>query len=130
MICRTKVLIAFACMALANEAVAHHNMTALFDFNDRVSLTGTLTKVDWRNPHTYMTVEVKGADGVIETWLVEGPSPSFFRVRDFGKADFEGSIGKTVKVELSRARDKSKSGLIRTLTFPNGKVVSACPQNC
>jgi len=125
-----KVLVAFACMVLANEAVAHHNMTALFDFNDRVSLTGTLTKVDWRNPHIYMTVEVKGADRVIETWLVEGPSPSFFRVRDFGKADFEGSIGKTVKVELSRARDKSKSGLIRTLTFPNGKVVSACPQNC
>ena len=130
MIFRMKVLIVLACMGLTNEAVAHHNMTALFDFNDRVSLTGPLTKVDWRNPHIYMTVEVKGADSAMETWLIEGPSPSFFRIRDFGKADFEGSIGKTVKVELSRARDKSRSGLIRSLTFPNGKVVSACPQNC
>lgn len=130
MIFRVKVLIAFAALLLANEAVAHHNMTAVFDFNDRVSLSGTLTKVDWRNPHTYLTVEVKATDGSTETWQIEGPAPSFFRIRDFGKTDFEGSIGKTVKVELSRARDKSRSGLIRTLTFPNGKVVSACPQNC
>jgi hypothetical protein len=130
MVFRMKVLIAFVSLLLASEAVAHHNMTAVFDFNDRVTVTGTLTKLDWRNPHTYMTVEMKGSDGAIETWLIEGPAPSFFRIRDFGKADFEESIGKTVKVEISRARDKSKSGLIRTLTFPNGKVVSACPQNC
>ena len=130
MLFRMKVLIAFACTVLTNPAVAHHNMTATFDFNDRVTLTGTLTKVDWRNPHTYMTVEVKDAAGAVDTWLVEGPAPSFFRIRDFGKADFEGSIGKTVKVELSRARDKSKSGLIRTFELPTGKVISACPQNC
>jgi hypothetical protein len=127
-----KVLLALVLAMLATEgmAVAHHNMTAMFDFNDRVSLTGTLTKVDWRNPHTYMTVEVKGANGGMETWLIEGPAPSVFRIRDFGKADFEGSIGKTVKVELSRARDKSRSGLIRTFALPSGKVISACPQNC
>lgn len=132
MIPRMKVLLALVLAMLATEgmAVAHHNMTAMFDFNDRVSLTGTLTKVDWRNPHTYMTVEVKGANGGMETWLIEGPAPSFFRIRDFGKADFEGSIGKTVKVELSRARDKSRSGLIRTFALPSGKVISACPQNC
>ena len=130
MVFKMKVLIAFVSLLLASEAVAHHNMTAVFDFNDRVTVTGTLTKVDWRNPHTYLTVEMKGSDGAMETWSIEGPAPSFFRIRDFGKADFEESIGKTVKVEISRARDKSKSGLIRTLTFPNGKVVSACPQNC
>jgi len=130
MVHRIKLSMAVLVMLLANEAIAHHNMTALFDFNDRVDLSGTLTKIDWRNPHIYMTVEVKGADGKVETWVIEGPAPSFFRIRDFGKADFEQSISKTVKVELSRARDKSKSGLIRTLTFPNGKVVSACPQNC
>ena len=130
MVPRMKVLIAFVSMLLANEALAHHNMTALFDFNDRVTVTGTLTKVDWRNPHIYLTVDMKSADGPMETWQIEGPSPSFFRIRDLGKADFEGAIGKTLKVELSRARDKSRSGLIRTITMPGGKVVSACPQNC
>ena len=127
---RLRVWFAFAAILLAHEATAHHNMTALFDFNDRVTLNGTLTKIDWRNPHTYMTVEVKAADDSMESWLIEGPAPSFYRIRDLGKADFEAIIGKTINVELSRSRDKSKSGLIRTLKMPNGKIVSACPQNC
>ena len=97
------LLIVFAAL-LVNQAQAHHNMTAVFDFNDRVTFTGTLTAVDWRNPHTYFTVEVKGANGAIETWQSEGPAPSFFRIRDVGKTDFEASIGKTVTVEVSRAR--------------------------
>ena len=105
-------------------------MTAVFDFNDRVTVTGKLTAIDWRNPHTYFTVEAKGATGATETWQIEGPSPSFFRIRDVGKPDFEDSVGKTVTVELSRSRDKSRSGLIRTFTLANGKIVSACPQNC
>ena len=46
------------------------------------------------------------------------------------KMDFEGALGKEVVVEVSRARDHSRSGLIRMLTLPGGKVVSACPQNC
>lgn len=115
---------------LVSQAKAHHNMTAVFDFNDRVTFTGTLTAVDWRNPHTYFTVEVKGAGGAIESWQAEGPAPSFFRIREVGKPDFEASVGKTVTVEVSRARDKSRFGLIRTFTLADGKVVSACPQNC
>ena len=127
---RIKLSMIFAAMLLANETTAHHNMTALFDFNDRVTLAGPLTMVDWRNPHIYLTVNVKGAGDAMEAWQIEGPSPSFFRVRNVGRADFDESVGKTVTVELSRARDKSRSGLIRTLTFPGGKVVSVCPQNC
>jgi hypothetical protein len=130
MIRRILLSMAVAIVPLASDALAHHNMTALFDFNDRVTVNGTLTTVDWRNPHTYLTIEVKGAAGAIESWQAEGPSPTWFRIRDVGKADFEGSVGKTLTVELSRARDKSLSGLIRTLTLPSGRVVSACPQNC
>ena len=130
MIRRSLFSVAFAVLALAQGASAHHNMTALFDFNDRVTLKGTLTKVDWRNPHAYLTVDVKNAAGAMESWSAEGPSPTWFRIRDVGKADFESSIGKSLTVELSRARDHSLSGLIRTITLPNGRVVSACPQNC
>jgi hypothetical protein len=130
MIRRMLLSVVFAGVLLANTASAHHNMTALFDFNDRVTVTGTLSRVDWRNPHTYLTVDVKGAAGAVENWQAEGPSPSWFRIRDIGKADFEQSMGKALTLELSRARDKSLSGLIRTITLPNGHVVSACPQNC
>jgi hypothetical protein len=124
------VLVACAVVMMGNEALAHHNMTALFDFNDRVTLNGTLTKIDWRNPHTYLTIDVQGGAGATESWQAEGPSPTWFRIRDIGKADFEGSLGKSLTVEVSRARDKSRSGLIRTITLPGGRVVSACPQNC
>lgn len=125
-----RFLLLVLAILLVSRAQAHHNMTAVFDFNDRVTLTGKLTAVDWRNPHTYFTVEVKGANGTIENWQSEGPAPSFFRIRDVGKADFEDSVGKIVTVELSRARDHSRFGLIRTFTLSNGKIVSACPQNC
>jgi hypothetical protein len=120
---------ALVVVLLANGASAHHNMSALFDFNDRVTLTGSLMKVDWRNPHTYLTIDVSNA-GAVESWQAEGPSPTWFRIRDVGRDDFGKTIGQNLTVELSRARDKSRSGLIRTLTLPGGRVISACPQNC
>ena len=116
---------------LATTSVrAHHNMSAAFDFNDRVSLTGTLTKVDWRNPHIYLFLDVKRDGEQVEVWSIEGPSPSFFRTRDISSDEFKLAVGKTVSAEASRARDHSKSGLIRTITLPDGKVISLCPQNC
>jgi hypothetical protein len=120
----------FVVLLFGNGASAHHNMTALFDFNDRVTVTGTLTKIDWRNPHIYLTIDLKNDKGAIETWQGEGPAPSWFRIREVGKADFEQSIEKTLTLELSRARDKSLSGLIRTIKLPDGRTISACPQNC
>ena len=66
----------------------------------------------------------------MQTWSIEGPPPSFFRVRDVNKSDVETALGKTVTAEASRARDGSRSGLLRIMTLPNGKVVTACPQNC
>ena len=115
---------------LAGSAWAHHNMTAIFDFDQRFTRTGTLTKTDWRNPHIGLKVEAKGDQARVETWSFEGPSPKFFRVRGISKSHFENAIGEPVTVEASRARDGSLSGLIRMLTLPDGTVVSLCPQNC
>lgn len=112
-------------------AAAHHSMSALFDFNQRFSRTGTLTELDWRNPHIYLLVEAREADGQMQTWAFEGPSPVFFRNREVAsKSDFVDSIEKTVVVEASRARDGSSSGLIRSITLANGKFVPLCPDNC
>ena len=127
---RAVICIALGLVLSGSPAWPHHNMTALFDFNDRVTFTGTFTKLDWRNPHIQFFVEAKNAQGQMETWAVEGPAPSFFRTHDLGKGDFESVIGKTVTVETSRARDHSLSGLLRTMTLPDGKLISACPQNC
>jgi hypothetical protein len=116
-------------MLLTATALAHHNMSAVFDFNDRVTLSGTLTKLDWRNPHIELDVDAMRG-GQIEVWKAEGPAPVFFRSRDTSKADFENALGKLVKFEVSRARDGSRWGLLRSITLPDGKVVSLCPENC
>jgi hypothetical protein len=127
---RTSVFTGLVVVALAGSAWAHHNMSALFDFNDRVALSGTLSKIDWRNPHIYVFVDVKSGPEQGQNWSIEGPPPNFFRTRDINKVVFEAALGKAVMLEASRARDGSRSGLLRMLTLPDGKVVSACPQNC
>ena len=130
MIVRISSLLVLGAVLVSGSAWAHHNMSAVFDFNDRVTLSGTLAKIDWRNPHIELIVDAKRENGQVETWKGEGPAPIFFRSRDTDKPDFEKALGKTLTMEVSRARDGSNSGLIRTITMPDGKVVSLCPQNC
>jgi len=126
---RIPLLVAAALMLAAATASAHHNMSAIYDFNDKVTMTGTLSKIDWRNPHIELIVATK--DGTqVQTWSLEGPSPGFFRERDINRTDVEAALNKSVTAEASRARDGSRSGLLRTMTLPSGKVLSACPQNC
>ena len=127
---RTAVFVVQASMLLAGSAWAHHNMSALFDFNDRVTVSGTLSKIDWRNPHIELVVDTKSGGEQVQSWSLEGPPPSFFRARDINKSDIEAALGKMVTAEASRARDGSRSGLLRVMTLPDGKIVSACPQNC
>src|SRR6516225_4658160 len=69
---RLKSSVALLGVLLVNVASAHHNMTAMFDLNDKVTLTGTFTKVDWRNPHINLTMDVKDTSGKVETWQIEG----------------------------------------------------------
>src|ERR1700690_2696674 len=117
---RNFLALALIMILLSGTAGAHHNMSALFDFNNRVTVSGTLTKFDWRNPHIQLIVDVN-KDGQMETWTLEGPPPIFFKEREITKADFEGAFGKTVTAEASRARDGSKAGLLLTMTLPNVK---------
>ena len=127
---KSTILASIALILIAVASTwAHHNMSAVFDFNQRVTETGTLTEIDWRNPHVHFLVDVAGDQEQVETWSFEGPPPGFFRSSD-RRSDFENSIGLTVTVEASRARDGSASGLLREITLADGTVVSACPQNC
>ena len=124
---RTIFLVA-AALVVGTTAWAHHSMSALFDINDKITITGTLSRIDWRNPHIELIVETKR--GGSETWSLEGPSPGFFRARDISKSNIEAALNKTVTAEASRARDGSKAGLLRIMTLPDGTLISACPQNC
>jgi hypothetical protein len=125
---RRTIFLVVAALVLGTTAWAHHSMSALFDINDKIIITGTLSRIDWRNPHIELIVDTKR--GGSETWSLEGPSPGFFRARDINKSNLEAALNKTVTAEASRARDGSKAGLLRTMTLPDGTLISACPQNC
>ena len=125
-----RILVLFAVLLGSVPSSAHHNMSALFDFDQRFVVTGPLTKVDWRNPHIYLFVHGKDDKGREEDWAFEGPAPTVFRNLNSSRADFDGVAGRDITVEASRARDGSAKGLIRIVSLPDGKTVSLCPQNC
>ena len=70
---RRGAVIALAVLLVASSAWAHHNMSASFNFDDRVTVVGPLTKVSWTNPHTYLTVDSQSGDTAGQAWSMEGP---------------------------------------------------------
>jgi len=68
--------IAFAAMLPATAAYAHHAFAAEFDANQPITLRGTVTRVEWINPHTWIHIDVKDSDGKVVEWMIEGGTPN------------------------------------------------------
>ena len=102
---------------------AHHSPSAVFDMANPFVLKGTLTKVDWVNPHIDLMVDVRGADGSTETWKVESQPPSWFRHVGLTRADIAKAIGETVTIGGVRARDGSNYAYLQKLTFSDGNSI-------
>jgi hypothetical protein len=98
---------------------AHHSTTAEFDVTRRMTLSGTLTKVDWVNPHIVVFVDAKGPSGP-EAWKFESNPPAWFRRVGVSRADFAKAIGQAVTVEGNRAKDGSLYGYLLKVTFAGG----------
>ena len=94
---------------------AHHSTTAEFDVTRRMTLTGTLTKVDWVNPHIVVFMDAKA-----EAWKFESNPPAWFRRVGVSRADFAKAIGQTITVEGNRAKDGSLYGYLLKVTFAGG----------
>jgi len=103
--------------------LAHHS-AVLFDVSRTFTMTGTMTKVDWRNPHVGVFVQVKRDTGEVEAWEFETGAPSWFKGRNLGRADFEEAIGQRVTVEAVRAKDGTLYGYLYKITFPDGNAVA------
>ena len=99
---------------------AHHSPSAVFDMSNKFTLSGTLTKVDWINPHIVVYLDAKKDDGSIENWKFESNPPSWFRRVALGRDDFAKAIGQTVTVEGVRAKVGGLYGYLLKITFPDG----------
>ena len=112
--------IVFSTVLAAGSLWAHHSPSAEFDMTKRFSLSGTLTKVDWINPHIVVNIDAKGEGGKVESWRFESNPPSWFRRVGVSRAEMARGIGQTVTVEAVRAKDGSLYGYMQKLTLADG----------
>jgi hypothetical protein len=116
----TMVLSATAMLSVATLS-AHHSFAAEYDADKPVLFTGTVTKMEWINPHTWIHVDVKKPDGSIEKWAVEAGPPGTLVRAGFTKDSLP--VGTEIKVNGYRAKDGAMRANGRDLTLPDGRLL-------
>jgi hypothetical protein len=104
-------------------AFAHHSFAAEYDTKKPVTLKGTVTKVEWTNPHARFYIDVKDDGGTVTNWNLELASPNVLVRQGWTRRSL--NVGDQVTVEGSQAKDGSQMANARTVTLADGKKVFA-----
>ena len=108
----------------AGPASAHHSVQAQFDVRKIFTITGTVSKVEWINPHSYLTLNVKDAEGKVQKWAFELAAPGVLRRAGMSREDRGGlKPGDEVTVSGLASKDGSNSGWLQELKLPDGRVI-------
>jgi hypothetical protein len=111
--------IALGLLLAAVPMWAHHAFAAEFDIGKPVTLTGTVTQMEWINPHAWIHIDVKGPDGKITSWMVEGGSPNILLRRGFTKHSLETGTEITITGYQAKSGETRANGA--NITFKDGK---------
>jgi Family of unknown function (DUF6152) len=117
---KLSAIVATACSLLASPGpvVAHHSFAAEFDARRPVKLRGTVTKMEWVNPHSWIHMDVKNPDGSISKWMIEAGAPNSLIRRGWNKSSLP--AGMEILVEGFQAKDGQLRANGRDVTFPDG----------
>jgi len=118
-----RVLVGSLALASPVPALAHHSFAAQYDADKPVTLTGTVTKVEWTNPHARFYIDVKDSAGKVVNWNLELASPNYLKRAGWSSSSLK--EGDEVTVEGSLARSGANMANARTVTFPDGTRVFA-----
>ena len=117
------VAIVLTGLALQARVSAHHSVQAQFDVNKTLTIHGTVARIEFVNPHSYLTVNVKDADGKVQKWAFEMVGLAGLRRAGLSRADRGGvKPGDDVTVTALAARDGSNSGLAQVIKMADGRV--------
>jgi hypothetical protein len=112
-------LLATAALAATPAVAAHHSFAAEYDRGKTVTVTGTVTRFDWMNPHIYFYVEVKDEGGKATTWAIEGGAPNTLYRAGWRKDSLK--VGDVVTVSGYLARDGSNQAHMQTVVLADGR---------
>ena len=118
---KATLIAAAVVVAATASASAHHSFAAEFDAQKPIRLVGTITKVQWTNPHSFFYLDVKDESGNVVNWACEGGGPGALSRRGFKRGDLK--LGDTLVVDGYLARDGSHLIDARRVTLPDGRSV-------
>ena len=114
--------VCFSLLMGSASLLAHHSAAATYDTGKKMTLTGTITKLEWKNPHIFYYIDVKGPQGNVSNWSIEGTAPNQLYRRGWRKDDVK--VGDEVTLaDASPARNGTNKAYGGTLTLPGGRQV-------
>ena len=113
------VVFGMGLLMAAVPVIAHHSFAAEYDATKAVKMTGTVTSMEWINPHAWIHIDVKKPDGKVESWMIEAGAPNALLRRGFTKASLP--VGTVITVEGYQAKDGANRANGRDITYQDGR---------